>query len=96
MNKKLILSLTLLLLLIGCSSPTQDDSQAPPSDVVTVTPAEMDSTITEDDSQAFPPDVVAEIQVKMDGLTAGELPPGMVVWIDAPEYRFEGQVVSRN
>jgi D-alanyl-D-alanine carboxypeptidase len=26
----------------------------------------------------------------MDDLTAGELPPGMVVWIDAPGYRFEG------
>ena len=26
----------------------------------------------------------------MDDLTAGELPPGMVVWIDAPDYRFEG------
>jgi D-alanyl-D-alanine carboxypeptidase len=26
----------------------------------------------------------------MDDLTTGELPPGMVVWIDAPENRFEG------
>jgi D-alanyl-D-alanine carboxypeptidase len=120
-NKKLILSLTLLLLLlIGCSSPTQDDSQAPPSDVVTETPAEsvnittqdtpqtaqqdvvtetpaeMDGTITEDDSQAFPSDVVAEIQAKMDGLTAGELPPGMVVWIDAPEHQFAGASGSAN
>lgn len=40
--------------------------------------------------QAFPPDVVAEIQAEMDDLTAGGLPPGMVVWIDTPEYRFEG------
>ncbi len=47
-------------------------------------------TTAQDDPQAFPPDVVAEIQAKMDDLTAGELPPGMVVWIDAPEYRFEG------
>nr|MDJ0496367.1 serine hydrolase domain-containing protein [Acidimicrobiia bacterium] len=27
---------------------------------------------------------------RMDDVTAGGLPPGMVVWIDAPEYRFEG------
>ncbi|MEZ5364592.1 MAG: serine hydrolase domain-containing protein [Bryobacterales bacterium] len=40
--------------------------------------------------QPFPPDVVAEIQAEMDDRTAGGLPPGMVVWIDAPEYRFEG------
>jgi len=42
------------------------------------------------DPQAFPPDVVAEIQSEMDSLTEGTLPPGMVVWIDTPEYRFEG------
>lgn len=40
--------------------------------------------------QMFPPDTVAEIQGKMDDLTAVKLPPGMVLWIDAPEYRFEG------
>lgn len=40
--------------------------------------------------QAFPPDVVAEIQTEMDDLTSGGLPPGMVVWIDTPEYRFAG------
>lgn len=44
----------------------------------------------QDDSQAFPPEVVTEIQAEMDNLTEGGLPPGMVVWIDAPEYRFEG------
>ncbi len=44
----------------------------------------------QDDSQAFPPDVVTEIQAEMDDLTEGGLPPGMVVWIDAPEYLFEG------
>lgn len=44
----------------------------------------------QDSPQPFPPDVVAELQTKMDDLTAGELPPGMVVWIDAPQYRFEG------
>ena len=47
-------------------------------------------TTAQDAPQAFPPDVVTEIQTKMDDLTAGELPPGMVVWIDAPAYRFEG------
>lgn len=48
-------------------------------------------TITaQDDSQAFPPDVLTEVQAEMDDLTAGTFPPGMVVWIDTPEYRFEG------
>ncbi len=44
----------------------------------------------QDDPQAFPPDIVAEIQAEMDDLTASGVPPGMVVWIDAPEYRFAG------
>ena len=67
MTKKLILSLTLMLLLLtGCITPAQDNPQA------------------------FPADVVAEVQAKMDDLTAGGLPSGMVVWIDTPEYRFEG------
>ena len=44
----------------------------------------------QDDPQAFPPDVVTEIQAEMDDLTASGLPPGMVVWIDTPEYRFAG------
>ncbi len=48
------------------------------------------TTTAQNDTQAFPFDVVAEIQAKMDDLTAGELPPGMVVWIDTPKYRFEG------
>lgn len=43
-----------------------------------------------EDPEAFPPDVVTEIQAEMDDLTASGLPPGMVVWIDTPEYRFEG------
>jgi len=47
-------------------------------------------TTAQDDPQAFPADVVAGVQAKMDDLTAGGLPPGMVVWIDAPDYRFEG------
>ena len=44
----------------------------------------------QDDPQAFPPDIAAEIQAEMDDLTASGLPPGMVVWIDAPEYQFAG------
>lgn len=40
--------------------------------------------------QAFPPDVVAEIQSEMDELTASGMPPGMVIWIDAPQYQFAG------
>ena len=73
MIKKLILSLTLMLILLtGCITTTQD------------TP------------QVFPADVAAEVQAKMDNLTAGGLPPGMVVWIDAPGYRFEGASGSAN
>lgn len=48
------------------------------------------STAAQDDPQAFQPDVVADVQAHMDDLTAGGLPPGMVVWIDSPEYRLEG------
>ena len=44
----------------------------------------------QDEPQAFPPDVAAQIQAAMDDLTATGLPPGMVVWIDAPDYRFAG------
>lgn len=47
-------------------------------------------TTAQDNQQSFPPEVVAAIQTKMDDLTAGGLPPGMVMWIDAPGYRFEG------
>jgi D-alanyl-D-alanine carboxypeptidase len=46
--------------------------------------------------QAFPPDIEADIQTQMDGLTAGGLPPGMIAWIDAPPYRFEGASGSAN
>ena len=48
------------------------------------------TTTAEDAPQAFPPEAVAEIQAEMDDLTAGGLPPGMIVWIDAPAYRFAG------
>lgn len=44
MNKKLILSLTLITLLIGCSSAAQDESQAAPTEVVPETQAEIDDT----------------------------------------------------
>ena len=47
-------------------------------------------TTAQDSPQAFPSDVVDEIQAEMDNLTVGAFPPGMVVWIDTPEYRFEG------
>ncbi|MCO5185543.1 MAG: beta-lactamase family protein [Anaerolineae bacterium] len=125
MNKKLLLCLTLLLLLlIGCSSITQDEPQASPTVIVTETPVEMDDATTQDTEptarqevaaetpveieesatqddgkalpQAFPPDVVAEIQAEMDALTAGTMPPGMVAWIDAPEYQFAGASGSAN
>lgn len=46
--------------------------------------------IAQDDTQTFPPEIVAEIQTQMDDVTAGGLPPGMVVWIDAPETIFAG------
>lgn len=78
-----------MLLLIGCSSTTQADPQAPTPDVVTEPQAEIEDTTAQEDPQAFPPEVVAEIQTEMDALTAGELPPGMAVWIDAPAYRTQ-------
>ena len=30
------------------------------------------------------------MRAQMDELTAGGVPPGLVAWIDAPGYRFEG------
>lgn len=56
----------------------------------------LGSATAEDAPQAFPPDIEADVQTQMDGLTAGGLPPGMVVWIDAPAYRFEGASGSAN
>lgn len=44
----------------------------------------------QDTQPSFPPDVLAEIQAAMDSLTEGTFPPGMVVWIDTPEYQFAG------
>ena len=57
--------------------------------LVTLLPLGLIAT-AQDDPQAFPPDVAAEIQAQMDDLTASGLPPGMVVWIDTPEYQFAG------
>jgi len=48
------------------------------------------ATADQDGPQAFPSDVAAEIQANMDDLTAGGVPPGMVLWIASPDYRFEG------
>ena len=97
MNKRIILNLTLiLLLLIGCSSTVQDEPQTSPPDVVTEAPAEIEEPIALDDPQAFPPEVIAEIQAEMDALTAEGFPPGMILWIDAPEYRFAGATGSAN
>jgi len=47
-------------------------------------------TSAQNEPLTFPPDVVGEMQTTMDSLTTGSFPPGMVVWIDTPEYRFEG------
>jgi D-alanyl-D-alanine carboxypeptidase len=44
----------------------------------------------QEETQAFPPEVVDAIQAEMDNSTESALPPGMAVWIDTPEYRFEG------
>ncbi|MCB8983636.1 MAG: beta-lactamase family protein [Ardenticatenaceae bacterium] len=121
MNKKIILSVTLLfLLLIGCNSSTPDEPQATPADTAAETLVEMDDvateaieptapqdvaaealaasddTIAQDGPQAFPPEVVAELQAEMDALTAEGFPPGMIMWIDAPEYQFEGASGSAN
>jgi len=47
-------------------------------------------TTAQNNTETFPSDIVTKIQTEMDDLTSGGLPPGMVVWIDSPEYRFEG------
>ena len=64
MNKKLILSFTLIMLLIGCSTTAQDAPQASPPDVVTEVPAEIDDTTTQDDLQAFSPDLLRRYKRK--------------------------------
>ncbi len=56
----------------------------------------LGGAIAQDDPQAFPPDAVADAQAQMDALSAGGLPPGMVAWIDTPEYRFAGASGSAN
>ncbi|MGB7340282.1 MAG: serine hydrolase domain-containing protein [Phototrophicaceae bacterium] len=47
-------------------------------------------TTAQDNTETLPSDVVTEVQAEMDSLTAETFPPGMVVWIDTPDYRFEG------
>ena len=60
MNKRIILNLTLiLLLLIGCNSTAQDEPQAAPTEVVTETQAVMDDTTAQDDPQTTQQDVAA-------------------------------------
>jgi D-alanyl-D-alanine carboxypeptidase len=48
------------------------------------------SAPAQDEPQAFPPDVAAELQATLDDLSGSGVPPGVVTWIDAPGYRFEG------
>ena len=48
------------------------------------------SSETQNVIEPFPTEVVTDMQTTMDNLTASELTPGMVVWIDTPEHRFEG------
>ena len=91
MIKQMILSLILItMLLTGCTTAVQNDAQAPPADVVTETQPETEGPATQAAPQPFPDEVMAAIQAEMDKLTGGELPPGMVVWIDAPPYHFAG------
>ncbi|MCA9959712.1 MAG: beta-lactamase family protein, partial [Anaerolineales bacterium] len=96
MIKQLLMSLTFIMLLLTSCTTAQDDAQASPSTTVTEAQAEIDTPITQNDQQTLPSAVAVEIQAKMDALTAGALPPGMVVWIDAPGYRFEGASGSAN
>lgn len=91
MIKQMFLSLILItMLLTGCTTAVQNDAQAPPADVVTETQPETEGPATQAAPQPFPDEVMAAIQAEMDKLTGGELPPGMVVWIDAPPYHFAG------
>ena len=78
------------LFLTGCAMTGQVAVPASPADVATETQSDTEETTTQDAQQAFPAEVLAAIQAEMDQLTTDELPPGMVVWIDAPQYRFEG------
>lgn len=47
-------------------------------------------TTAQDNTEIFPADVAEKIQAEIDELTAEAFPPGMVVWIDTQEYRYEG------
>lgn len=87
MIKQLILTLTLLILLIGCTTPAQNDPQALPPEVVTETQTEIDDTTTQDDPQALPPEVVAETKTEIDDTTTQDdpqaFPPEVVAEIQA-------------
>ncbi|MEZ4833706.1 MAG: alpha/beta fold hydrolase [Caldilineaceae bacterium] len=91
MTKQTILSLILVtLFLTGCAMTGQVAVPASPAEVATETQSDTEETTTQDAQQAFPAEVLAAIQAEMDQLTADELPPGMVVWIDAPTDQFAG------
>ena len=91
MIKQMFLSLILITMLFtGCTTADQNDAPLSPADVVTETQPKTEETATPEAPQPFPAEVLATIQAEMDKLTGGELPPGMVVWIDAPQYRFAG------
>jgi len=48
------------------------------------------ATTAQNNTQVFPTEVVTELQTKIDDVTTGGLPPGMILWIDAADYQFEG------
>ena len=71
MNKKIILSLTvLLLLLIGCNSSTQDEPQASPPDNATETAVEIDDATTEDVEPTAPQEVATKTPAEIDETTS--------------------------
>ena len=81
------MALMMMLALAGCSTAAQ---ATPQDNTVPVTAQATLQDDAQEEPQAFPPDVAAEIQATMDDLIARGTLPGMVAWIDAPDYRFEG------